>query len=65
MSTVTEIEDAWSNLSESEFENVAFVILECLRKASDLQPFRKFSEAQTRGWIEEDERDMAAIRAGQ
>ena len=65
MSTVAEIEDALSKLPESEFEEVAFVVLERLRKTSHLPPLRTFSESQIRGWIEEDERDMAAIRAGQ
>ncbi len=65
MSTVAEIEEALNNLPETEFEEVAFVVLERLRKANHRPPFRTFSESQIRGWIEEDERDMVAIRAGQ
>jgi len=61
-STVAEIEDAFSQLPETEFKQVAFVILKRLRKAIQLPPLREFSEAQICGWIKEDERDMSALR---
>ena len=39
MSTVAEIEDAFSKLPETEFEEVAFVVLERLCKVSHLLLF--------------------------
>ena len=64
MSTVAEIENALNKLPENEFEEVAFVVLERLRKSGHLPPFRQFTEEQVRGWIAEDEADMTAFRAG-
>lgn len=65
VSTVAEIEDAVKKLPDKEFEQVAFAVLQRLRKTGSLPPLRKFSEEQIQGWIKEDEKDMAAFKAGQ
>lgn len=64
MSTVAEIEAAMKKLPDREFEQVAFAVLQRLRKTGSLPPLRKFSEERIQGWIKEDEKDMAAFKAG-
>ena len=65
MSTVAEIEAAVKNLPDAEFEQVAFTVLERLRKTGGMPLVRRLTQEQVRGWIAENETDMAAFRAGQ
>ena len=58
MSNVAEIEDALNKLPENQFAEIAFVVLERLRKSGHLPPFRQFHEEQVWGWMAEDEADM-------
>lgn len=64
MSTVEEVEAALREMPNDEFEQVARIVFERLRRTGVFPPLRKFTEKQIREWIEEDEKDMAAFIAG-
>ena len=65
MSSVQEITTAVDKLAPKDLQEVGLFVLRRLREKGSLPPVRRFSKEQIEGWIAEDEREMAALRASE
>lgn len=63
MSSVQEITTAVDKLPLGELQEVGLFVLRRMREKGSLPPVRLFTKEQVDGWIAEDEREMAALRA--
>lgn len=62
MITIQEIESAVLQLPHEEKQRLLLRLAQTLRAEGTLPQPRRFSAADIRGWIEEDEGDMEAFR---
>ncbi len=63
MSSVQEITTAVDKLPPRELQEVGLFVLRRMREKGSFPPARRFTKEQVEGWIAEDEREMAALRA--
>lgn len=64
MSSVQEITEAVSHLDQEDLGQVGLFVLRKIRESGRLPEPRRFTKEEVEGWIAEDERDMADLRAG-
>lgn len=63
MSSVQEITTAVDKLPPRELQEVGLFVLRRMREKGSFPPARRFTKELVEGWIAEDEREMAALRA--